>query len=136
MEKKKLEKQKERAEYLEQERKKRLEKYKKLLKNKEEIELENEEMRKLILAEQKEILSRGVNKDSISNNKRMEAGDKIVKEQLCYVENMSAFKRRMDQIQSASIMKKSPEERYNMYKEMKREETERKKKELEDKMQK
>ena len=136
MEKKKLEKQKERAEYLEQERKKRLEKYKKLLKNKEEIELENEEMRKLILAEQKEILSRGVNKDSISNNKRMEAGDKIVKEQLCYVENMSAFKRRMDQIQSASIMKKSLEERYNMYKEMKREEAERKKKELEDKMQK
>jgi hypothetical protein len=136
MEKKKLEKQKERAEYLEQERKKRLEKYKKLLKNKEEIELENEEMRKLILAEQKEILSRGVNKDSISNNKRIEAGDKIVKEQLCYVENMSAFKRRMDQIQSASIMKKSLEERYNMYKEMKREEAERKKKELEDKMQK
>jgi hypothetical protein len=136
MEKKKLEKQKERAEYLEQERKKRLEKYKKLLKNKEEIELENEEMRKLILAEQKEILSRGVNKDSVSNNKRIEAGDKIVKEQLCYVENMSAFKRRMDQIQSASIMKKSPEERYNMYKEMKREEAERKKKELEDKMQK
>ena len=136
MEKKKLEKQKERAEYLEQERKKRLEKYKKLLKNKEEIELENEEMRKLILAEQKEILSRGVNKDSVSNNKRIEAGDKIVKEQLCYVENMSAFKRRMDQIQSASIMKKSLEERYNMYKEMKREEAERKKKELEDKMQK
>ena len=121
MEKKKLEKEKEKAEFLEKEKKKRLEKYKKLLKNKEEIEAENEEMRQFILAEQKEILSRGANKDNLTNLKRIEAGDKIVKEQLCIVDNMSAFRRKMDLIQSASIMKKTPEERYNMYKEKKKE---------------
>jgi hypothetical protein len=134
MEKKRAEKEKEKADQLENEKKKRIEKFKRAQLNKEEIAEDNEEYRQLILAEQKEILTRGANKDNMTNLKRVNAGEKIVREQLTIENNMKAFRKRMDLIQSASILKKSPEERYAMYKEKKREEAERKKKELEDKL--
>ena len=134
MEKKRAEKEKEKSDLYENEKKKRLEKLKRAQLHKEEINEDNEEYRQLVLAEQKEILTRGANKDNMTNLKRVNAGEKIVREQLTIENNMKAFRKRMDLIQSASILKKSPEERYAMYKEKKREEAERKKKELEDKM--
>ena len=134
MEKKRAEKEKEKADQIENEKKKRNEKFKRAQLNKEEIAEDNEEYRQLILAEQKEILTRGANKDNMTNLKRVNAGEKIVREQLTIENNMKAFRKRMNLIQSASILKKSPEERYAMYKEKKREEAERKKKELEDKL--
>ena len=134
MEKKRAEKEKEKADQLENEKKKRNEKFKRAQLNKEEIAEDNEEYRQLILADQKEILTRGANKDNMTNLKRVNAGEKIVREQLTIENNMKAFRKRMNLIQSASILKKSPEERYAMYKEKKREEAERKKKELEDKL--
>ena len=70
----------------------------------------------------------------MTNLKRVNAGEKIVREQLTIENNMKAFRKRMNLIQSASILKKSPEERFAMYKEKKRQEAEKKKKELEDKM--
>ena len=136
MEKKRREKEKEKAEYIENEKRRRLDKLKQCIKNKEEINNELNQYRSLILSEQKEILNRGINKDSLNNLKKLNANDQIVKQQLTIENNMRAFKKKMHSIQSASILKKSPEERLNMYKEKKREEAERKKKELEDKMQK
>ena len=136
MEKKRREKEKEKAEYIENEKRRRLDKLKQCIKNKEEINNELNQYRSLILSEQKEILNRGINKDSLNNLKKLNANDQIVKQQLTIENNMKAFKKKMHSIQSASILKKSPEERLNMYKEKKREEAERKKKELEDKMQK
>ena len=134
MEKKRAEKEKEKADQLENEKKKRNEKFKRAQLNKEEIAEDNEEYRQLILADQKEILTRGANKDNMTNLKRVNAGEKIVREQLTIENNMKAFRKRMNLIQSASILKKSPQERYAMYREKKREEAEKKKKELEDKM--
>ena len=134
MEKKRAEKEKEKADQIENEKKKRNEKFKRAQLNKEEIAEDNEEYRQLILAEQKEILTRGANKDNMTNLKRVNAGEKIVREQLTIENNMKAFRKRMNLIQSASILKKSPEERFAMYKEKKRQEAEKKKKELEDKM--
>ena len=134
MEKKRAEKEKEKSDLYENEKKKRLEKLKRAQLHKEEINEDNEEYRQLVLAEQKEILTRGANKDNMTNLKRVNAGEKIVREQLTIENNMKAFRKRMNLIQSASILKKSPEERFAMYKEKKRQEAEKKKKELEDKM--
>jgi hypothetical protein len=134
MEKKRAEKEKEKSDLYENEKKKRLEKLKRAQLHKEEINEDNEEYRQLVLAEQKEILTRGANKDNMTNLKRVNAGEKIVREQLTIENNMKAFRKRMNLIQSASILKKSPEERFAMYKEKKRQEDEKKKKELEDKM--
>ena len=106
------------------------------MKNKEEIEAENDEYRQIVLADQNEIIKRGINKESISDLKRINAGEKIVINQLTLENNLPAFRKKMDMIKSSSVLKKSPEERLNMYKEKKREEDERKKKELEDKMKK
>ena len=50
--------------------------------------------------------------------------------------NLSDFYRRMNALKDQSIYKKSPEERYKIYKNLKREEAERKKKELEEKLEK
>ena len=136
MEKKRKENEKERNEKIEKDQKRRKEYLDKCKKNKEEIEAENDEYRQFILAEQNEILKKGVNKDSLSDLKRINAGEKIVLNQLTLENNLPAFRKKMDMIKSSSVLKKSPEERLNMYKEKKREEAERKKKELEDKMQK
>ena len=134
MEKKRAEKEKEKSDLYEDKKKNRLEKLKRAQLHKEEINEDNEEYRQLVLAEQKEILTRGANKDNMTNLKRVNAGEKIVREQLTIENNMKAFRKRMNLIQSASILKKSPEERFAMYKEKKRQEAEKKKKELEDKM--
>ena len=50
--------------------------------------------------------------------------------------NLSDFYKRMNLLKNQSIYKKSPEERYKIYKNLKREEAERKKKELEEKLEK
>ena len=136
LEKKRKENEKERSERIEKEKRRRKEYFDKCIKNKEELGNENDEYRQMILADQNEILKRGVNKDSLSDLKRINAGEKIVLNQLTLENNLPAFRKKMDMIKSSSVLKKSPEERLNMYKEKKREEAERKKKELEDKMQK
>ena len=136
LEKKRKENEKERSERIEKEKRRRKEYFDKCKKNKEELGNENDEYRQMILADQNEILKRGVNKDSLSDLKRINAGEKIVLNQLTLENNLPAFRKKMDMIKSSSVLKKSPEERLNMYKEKKREEAERKKKELEDKMQK
>ena len=136
MEKKRKENEKERNEKIEKDKRRRKEYFDKCMKNKEEIEAENDEYRQIVLADQNEIIKRGINKESISDLKRINAGEKIVINQLTLENNLPAFRKKMDMIKSSSVLKKSPEERLNMYKEKKREEAERKKKELEDKMQK
>ena len=136
LEKKRKENEKERSERIEKEKRRRKEYFDKCIKNKEELGNENDEYRQMILADQNEILKRGVNKDSLSDLKRINAGEKIVLNQLTLENNLPAFRKKMDMIKSSSVLKKSPEERLTMYKEKKREEAERKKKELEDKMQK
>ena len=136
IEKKRKENEKERNEKIEKDKRRRKEYFDKCMKNKEEIEAENDEYRQIVLADQNEIIKRGINKESISDLKRINAGEKIVINQLTLENNLPAFRKKMDMIKSASVLKKSPEERLTMYKEKKREEAERKKKELEDKMQK
>jgi hypothetical protein len=136
IEKKRKENEKDKQDKIEKNKNRRQEYFDKCMKNKEEIKADNDEYIELLLADQNEILKRGINKDSAANLKRINAGEKIVINQLTIENNLPLFKKKLDLIKSSSILKKTPEERLNMYKEKKREEAERKKKELEDKMQK
>ena len=68
--------------------------------------------------------------------KRINAGESRVIGQMTMEKNLSDFYKRMNLLKNQSIYKKSPEERYKIYKNLKREEAERKKKELEEKLEK
>lgn len=133
MAKKKEMSEKEKAAKLQEEKRKRDEYFKKCLDNKEALKEEEKERRNDILEYQKIVFSRALNKDNMTNLKRINAGEKIVMSQMNLENSLNKFYKKMNDIKNNSILKKSPEERLAMYKEKKREEAEAKKKELEDK---
>ena len=116
------------------EKEKREEKVLNCQEQKEEIKKEQNERRLDILDYQLDLLKR-VNKREKSNElKRISAGERRVLGQMTMEKNLSDFYRRMNVLKDQSIYKKSEEERYKMYRTLKREEAERRKKELEEKM--
>ena len=118
------------------EKEKREEKVLNCQEQKEEIKKEQNERRLDILDYQLDLLKR-VNKREKSNElKRISAGERRVLGQMTMEKNLSDFYKRMNLLKNQSIYKKSPEERYKIYKNLKREEAERKKKELEEKLEK
>ena len=116
------------------EKEKREEKVLNCQEQKEEIKKEQNERRLDILDYQLDLLKR-VNKREKSNElKRISAGERRVLGQMTMEKNLSDFYRRMNALKDQSIYKKSEEERNKMYRTLKREEAERRKKELEEKM--
>ena len=112
------------------EKEKREEKVLNCQEQKEEIKKEQNERRLDILDYQLDLLKR-VNKREKSNElKRISAGERRVLGQMTMEKNLSDFYRRMNVLKDQSIYKKSEEERYKMYRTLKREEAERRKKEL------
>jgi hypothetical protein len=127
---------KQRQEKFSMEKNKREEKMKKCLTQKIEIMKEQNERRLDILDYQLDLLKRGKKKEKSNELKRISAGERRVMGQMTLEKNLSDFYRRMNILKEQSIYKKTPEERYKMYRNLKREEAERKKKELEEKMEK
>ena len=113
---------------------KREEKMKKCKTQKGEIMKEQNERRLDILDYQLELLKRVNKRDKSNELKRISAGERRVLGQMTMEKNLSDFYRRMNLLKDQSIYKKTEEERYKMYKNLKREEAERKKKELEEKL--
>ena len=113
---------------------KREEKMKKCKTQKGEIMKEQNERRLDILDYQLELLKRVNKRDKSNELKRISAGERRVLGQMTMEKNLSDFYRRMNLLKDQSIYKKTEEERYKMYKNRKREEAERKKKELEEKL--
>ena len=93
-----------------------------------------QERNEAILEAENMFLSRGANKDNVTDLKRINAGEKIVLAQMTLEKNLQAFKKKMNEIKSNNVMKKSPEQQLAIFKEVKRQEAEKKKKELEDKL--
>ena len=112
------------------------EKMKKCLTQKIEIMKEQNERRFDILDLQLDLLKRGKKRERTNEMKRINAGESRVIGQMTMEKNLSDFYKRMNLLKNQSIYKKSPEERYKIYKNLKREEAERKKKELEEKLEK
>lgn len=103
------------------------------LKNRKEILVEENERRKDILFYQSIMLGRSLSRDNIFRKKRLNASEKTVNEQMTLEKNLTLFNRKMNMLKSQSILKKTVEERYKIFKELKKKEAERKK-ELEEKM--
>ena len=97
---------------------------------------EQNERRLDILDIQLDLLKRGKKKEKSYELKRITAGERRVLSQMNMEKNLSDFYKRMNALKNQSIYKKTEEERYKMYKDLKREEAERKKKELEEKLEK
>ena len=93
-----------------------------------------QERNEAILEAENMFLSRGANKDNLSDIKRVNASEKIILTQMTFEKNILPFKKRMNEIKSNNVMKKNSEQQFAIYKEVKRQEAEKKKKELEDKL--
>jgi hypothetical protein len=125
---------KEKRDRLEEEIKAREEKIRRCNTQKMEILKEQDERRLDILDYQYELLVRIKKKDNLNEMKRINAGERTVTNQMTLEKNLSDFYKRMSHLKEQSIYKKTPEQRYKIYKDLKRAEAERKKKELEEKL--
>ena len=98
-----------------------------------EIDKEEGERRKDILDYQSEVLLRSLNKTNL-NMKKSNSGINIIKNQIALQNHMNAFYKKLNILKSQSVFRKSKEERIKMYKDLKRKEAERIKKEKEDEL--
>ena len=125
---------KEKQDKIKEEMKMREQKMNRCKTQKEELLKEQNERRLDILDYQYELLRRGKKKANMNEMRRINAGERTVNSQMTLEKNLSDFHRRMNQLKDQSVYKKTPEQRYKIYKDLKRAEAERKKKELEDKL--
>ena len=119
---------------LKEEIKAREEKIKRCNTQKIELLKEQNDRRLDILDYQYELINRGKKRENMNEMKRINAGERTIINQMTLEKNLSDFYKRMNHLKEKSIYKKTPEQRYKIYKDLKRAEAERKKKELEDKL--
>jgi hypothetical protein len=125
---------KERKKRLKLEKEKREEKMRRCNTQKKEIRKEENERILDILDYQFELLRRSQKKEKMGELRRVNAGEKTIIDQMVLQKNLSEFFRRMNRLKDQSVYKKTPEQRYKIYRDLKRAEAERKRKELEEKM--
>lgn len=125
---------KERRERLKLETIQREERMRRCNTQKKEIRKEENERRLDILDYQYELLGRNKKKEKMGELRRINAGEKTIIDQMVLQKNLSDFFRRMNRLKEQSVYKKTPEQRYKIYRDLKRAEAERKRKELEEKM--
>ena len=100
-----------------------------------ELELEEGEKRRDILDYQTEMMNRSLTmNDRMRNKKRFNTGENSIANQMAIQKNMSNFMKKLNMLKSQSITKQSIEKRIRIFKELKRQEAERKKREKEDEL--
>ena len=99
--------------------------------NQNEMIKEEYERRLDILEYQYDLLQRNKNRNNMSEIKRVNTG---VINKLLLEQSLKDFYKKMDRLKSQSIYKKTPEQRYKIYKDLKKVEAEKRKKELEEKI--
>ena len=124
----------EKKEKLLMEKDKREERLRRCNTQKAELLKEQNERRLDILEYQYELLIKGRRKETMDELKRKNAGERTIVNQMILEKNLSDFYKRMNRLKTLSVNKKTPEERYKIYRDLKRAEAEKKKKELEDKL--
>jgi len=99
-----------------------------------EMEQEEYERRKDVLAYQTELMNRSMKMSHLNNIKRVNTGENTISNQIAIQKNLTAFNRKLNHLKSQSVTKKTHEEKMKIFRELKRQEAERKKKEKEDEM--
>ena len=100
-----------------------------------ELEIEEREKRRDILDYQTEMMNRSLKmNDPMKNKRRFNTGDNSITNQIAIQKNMSNFMRKLNMLKSQSISKQPIEKRIKIFRELKRQEAERKKREKEDEL--
>ncbi len=134
MDKKRLEYMKIRGEKILEDKMKRDDKKRKVNLRLNEMELEETERRKDVIAYQTESMNRSMKMSSLDKLKKMRTGLNTISNQMAIHNNLTVFNRKLNILKSQSVTKKTQEEKLKIFKELKRQEAERKKKEKEDEM--
>ena len=113
---------------------KREEKTKKVSIKLNEMEKEESERRKDVLAYQTELMNRSMKMNHLNNLKRMNTTENTITNQISIQKNLITFYRKLNLLKTQSVTKKTHEEKMRIFRELKRQEAERKKKEKEDEM--
>ena len=105
------------------------------VKNKlKDLEEEEGERRRDILDYQTEMMNRSLKMNEGFKNKKRFNTENSIANQMAIQSNMMEFMKKLNKLKSKSISKKSVEQRIKIYKELKRQEAERKKREKEDEL--
>ena len=123
----------EKQEKLNEYKKERELKFKTCEQNKKELRLEDEQFRMSILDYDYELLNRATATENKNALKRRNASEKTIFKQMALENNLTKFNKKMNGLKDKSVYKKSPEERFKMFRDVKRAEA-RKKKEEEEKL--
>ena len=99
-----------------------------------EMEKEEFERRRDVLAYQTESMNRSMKNTQMFNLKKMSAGENSISNQIAIQKNLTTFNKKLNILKSQSVTKKTPEEKMKIFRELKRQEAERRKKEKEDEM--
>ena len=99
-----------------------------------EMELEETERRKDVIAYQTESMNRSMKMSNLNKIKRMNTGLNTIANQIAVRNNLTIFNRKLNILKSQSVTKKTDEEKMKIFRELKRQEAERKRKEKEDEM--
>lgn len=115
-------------------KKDRDEKFEKCLLKQKDFEMNEYKRRADILANQTICINRSMSIDRKNELKRLAAGDNIINNQIAIVKSMFIFNKKLNDLKSRSVFKMTKEEKLKIFRELKRKEAEKRKKELEDKM--
>ena len=132
--KKKEEHDNERREFFRKNRQRRLNKIEKVKDNLKSIQEDEENFRLNVLDYQNQLLQRALSRDHIIRLKKTNANEKILIDQLNEEKNIPKFNKKMFKIKENSVLTLSSEQKYEVWKELKRKEAEKKRKELEEKL--
>lgn len=133
MEKKKNEYEKEKNEKIMKDKQVRQEKMEKCRTNLDALLTEEYERRQEILDYQNEMLGRCLTKEKNELNTSKMRGEKSVMNQMIIERNMGTFNKIVNELKEKNIMSLTEEQRFGMYKELKKEE-EKKRKEMEEEL--
>ena len=121
----------EKQERLNEQKKEREEKFEKNEQNKKEIQLEDEQFRLSILDYDYDLLNRAIQTDKKNELKKRNASERTIFRQMALENTLPTFNKKMNELKGKSVYKKSPEQRYKMFRDVKRAEAKKKKEEEE-----
>ena len=127
MESKREEYEKIKNEQILQKKKLREERYCSCLKNRKKLQMELSERRLDILFYQNLVLNRSLSRDSLFSQKNQNANEKTVFNQINLEKNLTIFNKKMNLLKSQSVTKMTTKEKMKLFKEIKRQEAEKKK---------
>ena len=110
------------------------EKSEKCIRNQKKLEDEEFKRREIILENQTISINNSMNITRRNDMRRMAAGENIINNQIAIQKSLFNFNKKLNELKSRSVNKMTQEEKMKLFRELKRKEAEKRKKQLEDEM--